>query len=180
MVKIDINRSVHLALRDWNYEEALGLLKYAFAGRSRASRKRIMYTMSERLETAYLEARFALRGIVAEQRELDFLKFLRMLLDAATAVKDIVDHEGIMDQDTSFLNRFLGDNPDLIREFKVSHRERGRSIINGIKIMARATEKNFLRLKKSNFKALSKDEQRRYTTMYRSGIRNNQSVKKSA
>ena len=28
MGKVDINRSVHLALRDRNYEEALGLLKY--------------------------------------------------------------------------------------------------------------------------------------------------------
>ncbi len=168
MGKVDINRSVHLALRDKNYEEILGLLKYAFEGRSHSSRKKIIYALSGRLETAYVEARFALRGIMAEQRELDFIRFLRMFLDGFHAVKNIVDHEGILNQDTSFLNRFLSDNPGLVQEFKISHRERARSIINGLKIMARATEKNFLRLKKDNFEALSKDEQRRYTVMYSS------------
>jgi hypothetical protein len=176
MGKVDINRSVHLALRDKNYEETLGLLKYAFEGRSLASRQKIVSAISRRIETAYMEARFALRGVVVEQRELDFIRFLRMFLDGSHAIKNIVDHEGILNQDSSFLNRFLSDNPGLIREFKVSHRERARSIINGLKIMARATEKNFLQLKKDNFETLSKDEQRRYTVMYSSEIRGERGI----
>lgn len=166
MGKIDINRSVHQALRDKNYEEILDLLKYAFEGRALSSRKKIVYTITDKIEIAYKEARFSLRGIVAEQRELDFIKFLRVFLDAIRAVKNLVDHEEILNQDTSFLNRFLSDSPGLIGEFKISHRERGRDIMNGLKVMARATERNFLRLKKDNYEALSQDEQRRYAAMY--------------
>jgi len=171
MGKVDINRSVHLALRDRNYEEILSLLKYAFEGRSFASRKKIIDAISERIQISYSEANFALRGIVVEQKELDFICFLRMFLDATGAVKNIVDHEGILNQDTGFLNRFLSDNPGMIREFKVSHRARALGIINDLKIMARTTEKNFLQLKKDNFEALSPDEQRRYTVMYGSVAR---------
>ena len=171
MGKIDINRSVHLAIRDKNYEESLDLLKYAFEGRALSSRQKIVYTIAEKIDIAYLEARFALRGIVAEQRELDFTKFLRMFLDAIHAVKNLVDHEEILNQDTSFLNRFLSESPGLIGEFKISHRERARGIMNGLKVMARATERNFLLLKKSNYETLSKDEQRRYTVMYSSAPR---------
>ncbi len=174
MGKISINRPVHLALRDRNYEESLALLKYAFEGRSFSSRKKIIDAISERIRVAYVEANFSLRGIIVEQEELDFIRFLRMFLDATGAVKNIVDHEGILNQDTSFLNRFLSDNPGLIREFKISHRARAISIINELKIMARATEKNFLRLKKDNFEALNKDEQRRYTLMYSSEDRGEQ------
>jgi len=168
MGKVNINRSVHLALRDKNYEEILGLLKYAFEGRALSSRQKIVYAIAEKIEIAYLEARFALRGIVAEQRELDFIKFLRMFLDAVHAVKNLVDHEDILNEDTSFLKRFLSDSPGLIGEFKISHRERGRDIMSGLKVMARATERNFLLLKKDNYESLSKDEQRRYTVMYSS------------
>jgi len=168
MGKVDINRSVHLAIRDKNYEEILGLLKYAFEGRALSSRQKIIYAIAEKIQIAYQESNFALRGIVAEQRELDFIKFLRMFLDAIYAVKNLVDHEGIMNHDTSFLNRFLSDSPGLIGEFKISHRERGRDILNGLKVMARATERNFLLLKKDNYESLSRDEQRRYTVMYSS------------
>lgn len=168
MGRVDINRSVHLAIRDKNYEEILDLLKYAFEGRAIASRRKIIYLIAEKIETTYMEARFSLRGIIAEQKELDFLKFLRMVLDAIRSVKNLVDHEVIMNQDTSFLNRFLSDNPGLIGEFKISHRDRAYGIMNGLKKMARATERNFLQLKKNNFESLSEDEQRRYMVMYSS------------
>jgi len=176
MGKIDINRSVHLALRDKNYEEMLGLLKYAFEGRALSSRQKIVYTIAEKIEISYMEANFALRGIVAEQEELDFIKFLRMVLDAIHAVKSLVDHEKILNQDTSFLNRFLGDSPGMIGDFKVSHRERTRGIMNGLKVMARATERNFMLLKKENYETLSKDEQRRYTVMYSSAPRREKAI----
>jgi DNA repair protein RadC len=65
-------------------------------------------------------------------------------------------------------NRFLSESPGLIGEFKISHRERARGIMNGLKVMARATERNFLLLKKENYETLNDDEQRRYTVMYSS------------
>ena len=96
MGKIDINRCVHLALRDKNYEDILDLLKYAFEGRALVSRQKIVYTIAEKIEIAYLESRFALRGIVAEQRELDFIKFLRVFLDAIHSVKSLVDRKSVV------------------------------------------------------------------------------------
>lgn len=169
MGKIDINRSVHLALRDKNYEEVLGLFKYAIEGRSLASRKKIISAMEEHIHTAYQEANFATRGLVAEQQELDFIRFLRIFLEAVSAAGHIVGHEEILNQDSGFLNRFLSENPGLIREFRVSHRARAAGIINDLKVMVRSTEKNYLDLKKDNYETLSPDERRRYTLMYRSG-----------
>ncbi len=169
MGKIELNRPVHLALRDKNYEEVLGLFKYALEGRSLASRKRIISAMEEHISTAYEQANFAIRGLVAEQRELDFIRFLRIFLEAVAAAGNIVVHEEILNQDSSFLNRFLSDNPGLIREFRDSHRARATGIINDLKVMVRSTEKNYLNLKKDNYETLPPDEQRRYTLMYRSG-----------
>ncbi len=169
MGKVELNRAVHLALRDKNYEEVLGLFKYALEGRSLASRKRIISEMEEHIDTAYQEANFAIRGLVAEQQELDFIRFLRIFFEAVTAAGHIVVHEEILNQDSSFLNRFLSENPGLIREFRVSHRARASGIINDLKVMVRSTEKNFLSLKNNNYEALRPDEQRRYTLMYRSG-----------
>jgi hypothetical protein len=166
MGKITINRSVHLALRDKNYEEILGLLKYGFEGRALASRQRIISAISEKSKNSYTEALFARKGIVSGQRERDFIKFLRMFSRATSAVKDIVDQEKIMNKDTSFLKRFLSDSPELIGDFKISHRKHSRGIMKGLTIMARATESNFVRLKKDNYQTLTRDEQRRYKIMY--------------
>lgn len=168
MGKVNINRPVHLALRDRNYEESLRLLKYTFEGRPFASRKKIIYSLIDKLETAYNESRFALRGIIGSQRELDFIRFLKMDLDASLSVKFIVDHEGILERDTSFLKRFLRDNPETLKDFKIFHRRRAENILKGIKFMAGVTEKVFLELKRENFQQLSEDEQRRYTIMFQS------------
>ncbi len=106
---------------------------------------------------------------MVEQKELDFLRFLRIFLEAVTAAGKIVVHEEILNQDSSFLNRFLAENPGLIREFRISHRARAAGIVNDLKVMMRATERNYLDLKRDNYEALDPDEQRRYILMYRSG-----------
>ena len=168
MGKVNYNRPVHLAMRDKNYEKALGLLKYAFDGRSYASRKKIIYNLVVSLKQAYEEARFALRGIVADQEELDFVKFLKMILESARSVKHMIDHEGVMRQDTSFLKRFLKGSPELLRTFKHQHRARAEQTLATLKIMARSTERTFIELKQADRKNFDKDEQRRYMVMYRS------------
>jgi len=168
MGKVNYNRPVHLAMRDKNYEKALGLLKYTFEGRSYASRKKIIYTMVVSLNQAYQEACFALRGIVADQEELDFVRFLKMVLESARSVKHMIDHEGVMRQDTSFLKRFLRDSPELLRKFKHQHRARAEKTLETLKIMARSTEKTFIEMKQADRQNFDKDEQRRYMMMYRS------------
>lgn len=168
MGKVDTNRPVHLALRDKNYEEMLGLFKYALEGRALPSRKKIITEMEVRIATAYQEADRATRGIVVEQEELDFIRFLRIFLEAVSAAGNIVGHEEILHQDSSFLNRFLAEDPNLIREFQSSHRSRAVAIINDLKVMVRATERNYLALKRNNYASLSPDEQRRYNLMYSS------------
>jgi len=169
MGKIDANRSVHLALRDTNYEEMLRLFKYALEGRALLSRKKIIREMESHIATAYQEADRATRGIVVEQEELDFIRFLRIFLEAVAAAGNIVGHEEILHQDSGFLNRFLRENPGMIREFKISHRDRAIAIIKDLKVMVRATEKNYLALKKTNYESLNPDERRRYDLMCRSG-----------
>jgi hypothetical protein len=167
MGKIDINRSVHLALRDKNYEEVLSLFKYALEGRALLSRKKIINAMKNHILTAYQEADFATRGIVVEQEELDFIRFLRIFLEAVAAAANIIGHEEILNQDRSFLNRFLTEDPELISEFRKSHRARALAIVSDLKMMNRAAERKYSTLKKGNYETLSPDEQRRYTLTYR-------------
>jgi hypothetical protein len=169
MAESSINRPVHLALRDKNYEEVLRLFKYALEGRGLISRKKIIAAMEEHIVTASQEAGFAARGIVIQPKERDFVHLLRVLLEEVTAADKIVGHEEILNRDNSFLNRFLAETPGLIHEFLVSHEGRAAGIINGLKVMVWATEKNYLDLKQNNFEALDPDEQRRYNLMYRSG-----------
>ena len=141
MGKVDTNRAVHLALRDKNFEAVLSLFKYALEGRALASRRRIIQTLLGHVLTARQEADFATRGVVVEQEELDFIRFLRILHEAIIAAANIVGHEKILDQDRSFLRRFLSGDSDLIIEFKKSHRARALEIINDLKMMTRAVEK---------------------------------------
>lgn len=169
MVEVSINRSVHLALRDKNYEEVLRLFKYALEGRGLVSRKKILAAMGEHIVTACQEANFAIRGIVIKQKERDFIRFLRIFLEEVTAAGKIVVHEETLNRDSSFLNRFLVETPGLIHDFRVSLEDRAARIINDLKVMVWATEKNYLALKQNNFEALDSDEQRRYNLMYRSG-----------
>ncbi len=168
MGKVDINRSVHLALRDKNFEAVLSFFKFALEGRALASRKRIIQTMLNHVFTARQEADFATRGVVVEQEELDFIRFLRILHEAVIAAANIAGHEEILNQDRSFLKRFLSGDSELINKFKKSHRDRALAIINDLKMMTRAVEKRYLQLKKENYESLDPDEQRRYTLMYRS------------
>ncbi len=168
MGEVQINRPGHLALRDKNYEKTLNLLKYAFGSRPLASRKKLIHEIVERLETAYEEAHFALLGVAGGQLELDFVRFLKMVRDASRSVKHMVDHEEILERDTSFLRRFLRNNPEKIKEFKDAHRLRSEDILQGVKVMAGLTEADYLKLKKVNYSQLSEDEQRRYMLMVKS------------
>jgi len=165
MGKVNINRPVHLALRDKNYEKFLELLKYSFDARSLGSRKKIIDSMVGKAQTAYDEGRFALRGIRGSQLERDFIKFLEMILDALRAVQFMVEHEEILQRDTSFLRRFLREDPRAVSDSKFSHRQRAAKILEEVKIMAGIAEKAYRELREEELKNLNRDDKRRYAMM---------------
>ena len=165
MGKVNINRPVHLALRDKNYEKFLELLKYSFDARSLDSRRQIVESLVERAQTAYDEGHFALRGVLGSQLERDFIKFLEMVLDALRAVQFMVEHEEILQRDTSFLRRFLREDPRAITDSKFSHRSRAAQILEEVKIMAGIAEKAYHKLREENLKSLNRDDKRRYAMM---------------
>jgi hypothetical protein len=162
MGMVNINRPIHLALRDGYYEKFLGLLKYSFEGRPLASRKKITGSMVENLERANAAAASALCGVMGSQRERDFTKFLRVILDSARAVKFLVEHEEILEQDTSFLKRFLAGSPQAVTDARLLQRQEAEEFRRGVKSMVQIGDKEFQKLKAENFQSLSEDERRRY------------------
>lgn len=165
MGMVNINRPIHLALRDGSYEKFLVLLKPSFEGRPLASRKKIIGAAVESLEGAHAAASGALRGVMGSQRERDFCKFLRMILDSARSVKFLVEHEEILEQDTSFLKRFLSGSPQAVTDARVIRRRKAEEFMEGVRTMARIGEKEFQKLQAENFHALNEDERRRYRAM---------------
>lgn len=168
MGKVNINRPVHLALRDHSCEEALDLLKYAFAARPLNSRIAIINSLVEKLQLAADEARYSLRGFPGKQEERDFAKFLRMLLDGARTVRVMTAHEELLHRDTSFIKRILGDNSRRITESRFSHRNYGGRMMEDLKIMAGVAEKAYQKLKQDNFLDCDEEGRRRYQTMFHS------------
>jgi hypothetical protein len=171
MGKININRPVHLALRDRNCEDAMGLLKYAFEARPLNSRIAIINTLVERLRTAADEAAYALRGIMGRQEERDFAKFLKMLLNGARIVQVMTAHEELLQRDSSFLKRIMGENSRRIAESRFSHRNFGGTMMGDLKIMGGVAEKSYQKLKRENFLACDEEGQRRYQIMFHSAGR---------
>lgn len=165
MGMVNINRPIHLALRDGYYEKFLGLLRYSFAGRPLASRKKIIGSAVEALERANAAASGALCGVMGSQRERDFIKFLRVILDSAQSVQSLVEHEEILEQDTSFLKRFLSGSPHAVTDARSLRRQKAEEFLQGVKSMTAIGEKEFQKLKAENFQALNEDERRRYRSM---------------
>ena len=171
MGKVNINRPVHLALRDRNCEDAMGLLKYAFEARPLNSRVAIINTLVEKLRNAVAEAAYALRGIMGQQEERDFAKFLKMLLNGARIVQVMTEHEELLQRDSSFLKRIMGEDSRWIPESRLSHRNFGGSMMGDLKIMAGVAEKAYRKLKRVNFIACDEDGRRRYQVMFNSAGR---------
>ena len=165
MGMVNINRPIHLALRDSYYGKFLRMLKYSFEGRPLASRKKVIASLVEYLERSYTEAAGALRGVMGSQRERDFVKFLRVILDSSRAVKSMLEHEEILEQDTSFLKRFLSGSPQAVTEARNLRRRKAEEFLLGVKLMAGIGEKEFQKLQAENFHTLSEDERRRYRAM---------------
>jgi len=164
--RANINRPVHLAIRDRYYGKFLDLLKFSFEGRPLNSRQRLIGTVAKALQAAYGGAQFALRGEEGTREERDFIRFLRLLLDSARTVEFLVRHEEILKEDTSFLKRFLHDNPQAVTDSTFFHRERAEQEMREIKLLASVAEGSYLALKQANFESLSADEQRRYLAMF--------------
>lgn len=171
MGKININRPVHLALRDRNCEDAMGLLKYAFEARPLNSRRTIINSLVEKLQNAADEAGYALRGLLGKQEERDFAKFLKMLLNGARIVQVMTAHEELLQRDSSFLKRIMGENSRQIVESRFSHRNFGGSMMGDLKIMFGVAEKAYQELKRKNFFDCDKEGKRRYQVMFYSSAR---------
>jgi len=165
MGMVNINRPIHLALRDGNYEKYLGLLRHPFEDRPLAFRKKVVGALVESLERAHAAAASALCGVMGSQRERDFIKFLRLILDSSKTVKFLVEHEELLEQDTSFLKRILAGSPHAVTEARALRRGKAEEFLQGVRGMVKIGEKEFQKLKVENFQALSEDEMRRYRAM---------------
>ncbi len=168
MASSDINRSVHLALRDKNYLKFTALLKRQFSRRSLTSRRKLVLELLQKVETAALEAVDALRGIKEEPLERDFLSFLRMLDDGCEAIRFMVEFEEILEHEGGFLKRMISRSPARLVKAQLTHRQSALEIYNELRAVVRMADSRFEDLRKKNIEALGAEGRRRYQAMFNS------------
>ena len=166
MVNIAMNRAVHLARRDAHYRrfqirmrDCAGLTSLA---RRHARIQMVLYHITE----AHREAVYAMRGFRKARLERQFVRFLDLMRDAAQAAAVMVQHEGLIKEDRSFLNQFLETKTEIVGRFEEHHRKMLEESLGGIGDMVAAAEKSYRKLRRRNLEALSPDEHRRYKTAY--------------
>lgn len=168
MASSDINRSVHLALRDKNYLGFSSALNYSFSSRSLSSRRRLVLSLLQKVETAGLEADNALRGIDSGQVEKDFFSFLRMLIDGCQAIRFMVEFEEILEHEGGFLKRLVRKSPSRLLKSQLTHRQSALDIHKELRSLVRAAVPNFDKLRKTNIDGLDAEGKRRYEAMFNS------------
>jgi len=162
MTDVSMNRPVHLARRDGYYEKALHLLEGESFNEPLSERVWRVEKLIFNLNSAYKEGLYAKRGIQCEVEEENFLKVLQLVLDSAKAVQAMVRHENLLEEDKSFLNQVLGESFGKISEDEKTYRVRAHDILKGIQELTRSAQSAFEKVRKQNFKKLTKEYRERY------------------
>ncbi|MDX9703383.1 MAG: hypothetical protein RBU23_10115 [Candidatus Auribacterota bacterium] len=166
MVDININRPVYLAQRDKYYLKAVNNLYEDFFHWPINDRFDKVAVIIELFKETRHQTVCAMRGSKHDESEFQFMKCLGLIIDALEAAQIMIRHEIIVEQDKSFLNKFLNESfYAYCMENAVSGEVAKRIIRNTASLVSIVTER-FEILRNRNFKNLPDEERIRYNLMF--------------
>lgn len=165
---LNMNRPVHLARRDAYYENAVELLNRPM--HSMDLRERIRHTERalEMFKTAAHHARFAGRSTQASPEEVDFLRFLQLIIDQAESLLAMTMQQTHFVLEESFLGQFLRTQPEQLQLLPGHYQRRAEDIQEGVCHLLQLAYPPYHTLYQANLQTLNEAERERYNQAYES------------
>jgi len=160
MRELALNRPVHLAGRDTNYEHAMKLLQGDLMNYEVADRLDKCRAITTSLQLAHEHGEYALRGMESCREEKLFVQFLALLLDSAQALQVMTKHEHLLMSDRELLREFLSQNAELIDRSAAEHRQLAQNLLKETIQLIQMAAEAFKKLNEKNLGELDKDDSR--------------------
>jgi hypothetical protein len=167
-VHFDLNRPVHLARRDAFFERAVEMLGRPLDGLDAATRLRRVQAIRASLEKARNHAAFAERSPRSIRHEQEFLRFLGLMLVNVDSAQAMIEHEGHLKRDESFLCHFLGVTQEQSALPALHYQRRSEDIHQGLWHLLRLAQGPYAALRRTNLEDMEREERDRYHRAYTS------------
>ncbi len=159
----ELNRPVHLALRDACAERAVELLSQPIHHIDTANRAMLVERIIALLRTAALHARLAARSERAGEQERDFLHFLLLTLQHVESVYALIQNQADMEsREHGFLTKFLGVSADEVTLTALNYRRRAEDMLEGLWHVLRLSGAPYRVLQQTNLAEMSESDRERY------------------
>jgi len=160
------NRAFHLGARDAYYDLARERLCGRVMNQQFVRRLRLVRRVQLLLHEAAEHARMAGRGQQIQPHERHFLKYLRLVIDAVSAMHAMTRHEWLLAADRSFLSEFMGRKLKGLGEDEDAYRNRIRHILGGLRKMLRMSQNAVAAMRGQDLAAMDGPERERYRRAY--------------
>ena len=158
----ELNRPVHLALRDISFEKAIELISNqqpAFGGGMDVdSYEEVLFL----LRTARQHARFAIRNAGRNSHDEQFSLFVNLLAGNVKAVLSMINLKGMVERSKGSSFSFLGVNEASAGLQAEEYQRRANDIVRSMQNTLRLAEEPFEKLKAENRASFSEEETLRY------------------
>ncbi len=165
-VHIHLNRCVHLARRNACFERGLELLCVPTRDLSARNRLEHIDRVVQLLKKANEHAYLAARATDVRPREKDFIHFLELILDAVGSIQFMMQHQVHLEQEESFLCRFLETNSEESLLPARHYQRRADDLMEGLWELFRLVAKPYRMLEDETAQDFSEDERKRYEHAY--------------
>lgn len=163
-----LNRPVHLAIRDIHFERAVQVLCIPLTGASIEVRLKRLAGILELLETAKKHTEFARRSATDPSREDEFLYFMKLIRQNVQSVYAMVQNQAHLQENESFLCQFLDTNPEQSTMPAMAYKRRAEDILQGLWHVLRLAHAPYRKLQKLSQEELDPSEMERYKKAYNS------------
>jgi len=165
---IRLNRPVHAARRDAVVERAVELLALPVDHLDIAGRIDHVRRIIRLLERALGEAELAVRGGGVPRLELEFTRFLRLLLDNVRSAAALLENQAQLESaESSFLRDFLGIPREEIELSAMNYRRLSIEVLAGLWQLLRLLHIPYSQLRRENRGEFDASQAERYESAYR-------------
>lgn len=164
----NLNRAIHLARRDVQFERAVELL--ATPLHDLATEPCIAHVTEslDRLNKAHQHAIIAAQSTHTASRENDFQRFLELVIHNVASAQAMLQHRQQLEHDQGFLCRFLSATQEECALPALHYQRRADDILQGVWHLLRLAVPAYHRLKAETATTLPETEQKRYEKAYTS------------
>ncbi len=157
-----LNRPIHLARRDVYTERAMELLSTPVDALDTGSRIAHVEHALALWKTAQYHGAFASKGAEPLPRELDFVRFLGLVVHNVQSALAMMQHQAHLESEQSFLCRFLDASAEECALPALHYERRADDILQGIWHLLRLVHRPYHTLREAGIAALPEAGRARY------------------